>query len=61
VVGVEDDDAARAVREHVGRRWTAGELAPPPGEAWGPVAQEIARFVLGHAGPAATTNRAATR
>ena len=30
---------------HVSRHWTAAELAPPPGESWPCVADEVATFV----------------
>jgi glycosyltransferase involved in cell wall biosynthesis len=33
------------VRSHVSRGWSAAELAPPAGEAWPRVANEIAAFV----------------
>jgi hypothetical protein len=51
VTAFDDPDPGRRLWDHLERGWTAEELAPPPGEAWGPVAEQIASFVLRHAGP----------
>jgi hypothetical protein len=39
-----EPDAGERVAEHVARRWTAEELAPPPEEAWPAVAREVVEF-----------------
>lgn len=45
-LSVEDPDPAARVHEHVGRIWTPDDLAPPPGESWSHVAEQLATFVL---------------
>ena len=47
----DDPDPAPRVAEHIRRRWTAEELAPPVEESWTHVAHELAAFVLRCAGP----------
>jgi hypothetical protein len=49
IAAFQEPAPAPRVLEHVDRDWTADELGPPPGEAWGVVADEIAGFVLQHA------------
>jgi hypothetical protein len=41
----DDPNAGQRVWEHVGRAWSADELAPPAEEAWPQVADRIAAFV----------------
>jgi hypothetical protein len=43
---VDDADAAMRIWEHVRRRWTSEELAPPEDESWEVVADQLAAFVL---------------
>ena len=47
-LSVEDPDPASRIAEHLRRRWTPEELAPPVEESWGRVAEELATFVLRH-------------
>ena len=44
-VRADNPDAARAVHAHLERRWTARDLAPPPGESWPEVGREIMDFL----------------
>ncbi len=46
-----DPQLVMRLRDHLSRNWTAEELAPPPGEAWPRVANEIAMFVNGALSP----------
>jgi hypothetical protein len=52
-----DDVAGQAVESHVGRDWSAEQLAPPPGESWDAVAAMLVDVVRAHTidSPAATT------
>jgi hypothetical protein len=53
-IGNGDSDAARRIWEHVGRGWSAEELAPPADEAWPVVADQVAHFItdsLADSGP----------
>lgn len=42
---IESAQLAESLRDHLARPWSAAELAPPAGEAWPNVADEIAAFV----------------
>jgi hypothetical protein len=42
---IDDPQLAEQLHDHLSRGWTAGELAPPVGESWPCVADEIAAFV----------------
>jgi hypothetical protein len=42
---LDDPQLAERMHDHLERRWSAKELAPPPGEAWPQVASEIAEFI----------------
>jgi hypothetical protein len=42
---IDDPQLAERLHDHVSRDWSAAELAPPPGEAWTSVADEVAAFV----------------
>jgi hypothetical protein len=41
----DDTQVAKRLYDHVARKWSATELAPPPSDAWPRVANEIAGFV----------------
>jgi hypothetical protein len=45
VCSATDPDAARHVRDHCGRDWGPGDLAPPPGESWPEVTATIDAFL----------------
>lgn len=45
VVGLDDPDPAMRVAAHVDKRWTADALAPPVGDSWSSVAEEVASFL----------------
>lgn len=45
VVRPDASDLADQLAAHVGREWTESELAPPAGEAWPRVAEQIAAFI----------------
>jgi hypothetical protein len=47
VVTPDEEGVGERVWEHVGTDWPAGELAPPPAEAWPAVAEQIAGFIEG--------------
>ena len=42
---IDDPRLPELLAAHVSRDWSAAELAPPPGESWPRVAEEVARFV----------------
>lgn len=49
-LAIDDPEAGRRVRDHLERRWSAADLAPPAEEAWPAVAERIAGFVTERAG-----------
>ena len=42
---IDDPRLPELLAAHVSRDWNAAELAPPPGESWPRVAEEVASFV----------------